>query len=74
VNTVNARTLFPFAVCLVAAGARLEYRAFPGIGGPAVARGTCTPGSPVFAIIGNDMSTGAQIEIDGANLDLALWP
>ncbi len=55
-------------------GARLEYRAFPGIGGPAVARGTCTPGVPVFAIIGNDMSTGAQIEIDGANLDLALWP
>jgi len=54
--------------------ARLEYRAFPGIGGLAVARGTCTPGSPVFAIIGNDMITGAQIEIDGANLDLALWP
>jgi len=54
--------------------ARLEYRAFPGIGGLAVARGTCTPGSPVFAIIGNDMSTGVQIEIDGADLDLALWP
>jgi hypothetical protein len=53
---------------------RLEYRAFPGIGGLAVARGTCTPGSPVFAIIGNDTNTGAQIEIDGANLDLALWP
>ena len=54
--------------------ARLEYRAFPGIGGLAVARGTCTPGSPVFAIIGNDMTTGAEIEIDGPNLDLALWP
>jgi hypothetical protein len=53
---------------------RLEYRAFPGIGGIAVARGTCTPGSPVFAIIGSDMDTGAEIEIDGANLDLALWP
>lgn len=53
---------------------RLEYRAFPGVGGLAVARGTCTPGSPVFAIIGNDMNTGAEIEIDGPNLDLALWP
>jgi len=54
--------------------ARLDYRAFPGIGGLAVARGTCTPGTPVFAVIGNEMGTGAQIEIDGANLDLALWP
>jgi len=54
--------------------ARLEYRAFPGTGGLAVARGTCTPGSPIFAIIGNDMTNGAQIEIDGPNLDLALWP
>ncbi len=54
--------------------ARLDYRAFPGIGGVAIARGTCTSGIPVFAIIGNEMGTGAQIEIDGADLDLALWP
>ena len=53
---------------------RLEYRAFPDVGGLAVARGTCTPGPPVFAIIGNDMITGTEIEIDGPNLDLALWP
>ncbi len=54
--------------------ARLDYRAFPGIGGVAIARGTCTSGIPVFAVIGNEMGTGAQIEIDGADLDLALWP
>lgn len=54
--------------------ARLEYRAFPGTGGIAVARGTCTPGTPVFAIIGDETGTGNQIEIDGTDLDLALWP
>jgi len=53
---------------------RLDYRAFPGIGGLAIARGTCTSGVPVFALFGNEVGTGSQIEIDGANLDLALWP
>jgi len=54
--------------------ARLEYQAFAAAGGLAVARSTCTPATPIFAIIGSDVDTGAQIEIDGANLDLATWP
>jgi hypothetical protein len=55
-------------------GARLEYETVFGAGGPAVARSTCTAGTPFFAIFGTEIDTGLTIEIDGENLDLADWP
>ena len=55
-------------------GARLEYETVFGAGGPAVARSTCTTGTPFFAITGTEIDTGLTIEIDGENLDLAEWP
>jgi len=55
-------------------GAKLEYQSSIGLGGPAVARSTCTAGTPYFAIVGNEMGTGIQIEINGEDLDIAVWP
>jgi len=55
-------------------GARLEYETFIGLGGPAVARNSCTAGTPVFAISGTEVDTGLVVEIDGEDLDLAVWP
>ena len=55
-------------------GARLEYETFIGLGGPAVARNSCTAGTPVFAISGTEIDTGLTVEVDGAVLDLAVWP
>ena len=60
--------------CCANFGARLEYETWVGIGGPAVARSTCTAGTPVFAISGTDVDTGESIEINGEVLDLAIWP
>jgi hypothetical protein len=55
-------------------GARLEYETVFGAGGPAVARSTCTAGTPFFAITGTEIGTGLTIEVSGENLDLAEWP
>jgi len=63
-----------WANCCANFGARLEYETWVGVGGPAVARSTCTAGTPVFAISGTDMDTGMVVEIDGEVLDLAVWP
>jgi len=60
--------------CCANFGAKLEYQTTIGLGGPAVARSTCTAGTPFFAIVGNEMGTGAQIEINGEDLDIAVWP
>ena len=55
-------------------GSKLEYQTQLGIGGPAVARSTCTAGTPFFAIKGTEIDTGLTIEINGEDLDLAEWP
>lgn len=55
-------------------GSKLEYETSLGLGGPAVARKTCAAGTPYFAIVGNEMGTGTQIEINGEDLDIAVWP
>jgi len=60
--------------CCANFGAKLEYQTVIGLGGAAVARSTCTAGTPYFAIVGNEMGTGTQIEINGEDLDLAVWP
>lgn len=60
--------------CCANFGARLEYETWVGVGGPAVARSTCTAGTPYFAISGTEIDTGEFLEIDGQVLDLAVWP
>lgn len=60
--------------CCANFGARLEYETWVGVGGLAVARSTCTAGTPYFAISGTEINTGEFVEIDGQILDLAVWP
>jgi hypothetical protein len=63
-----------WANCCANFGAKLEYETFIGLGGPAVARSTCTAGTPFFAITGDEIGTGARIEVNGEDLDIAVWP
>jgi len=60
--------------CCPGFGARLSYETSIGTGGSAVARSSCSPGVPYFAISGDDVDTGVPILVTGENLDLALWP
>ncbi len=60
--------------CCANFGSKLEYETSLGLGGAAVARSTCAAGTPYFAIVGNEMGTGTQIEINGEDLDIAEWP
>jgi hypothetical protein len=60
--------------CCANFGARLQYETWVGVGGNAVARTTCTAGDPYFAIAGTELETGDPVEIDGEDLDIAIWP
>lgn len=60
--------------CCANFGAKLEYQTLIGLGGAAVARSTCTAGTPFFAIKGTEIDTGLTIEINGEDLDIAEWP
>jgi hypothetical protein len=60
--------------CCSSFGSRLEYETRAGVGGAAVERSTCTPATPFFAITGTEISSGETIEVEGDNLDLAVWP
>ncbi len=60
--------------CCANFGSKLEYETWIGIGGPAIARSTCTAGTPYFAISGTEIESGLTVEINGEDLDIAIWP